>query len=377
MIGQRTFITRAPASSADAAGGARRSPPPATTWSRRSAHGSARRRWSPRNDGLAAHATERCMSERPWLRRPSALARQALVLYAALIVYGSWYPFSGWRSLGLAPFAYLFDPMPQYLTAFDVVTNVLGYMPFGALVVLARLSALARPAGGRAGLRARRPAVGRDGSGANLSADARRVQPRSRRQRARRAARRRDHVARDRRAARSRLAATFAASVVRARSRGARVPGRRMAVRDDVPGAAPVRSRQLAARAVAAIRSDDAGRAARVDAAGLARRRMAGAGRRVAARRRVGSLDHHAQPVRRARAGVAAGAPPRAVRAAAAAVCRRDLVREGGRDVPAIAVGPCVRLGDARRARGARVRHRCRARSRCICARGRVRRSRA
>ena len=27
--------------------------------------------------------------------------------------------------------------MPQYLTAFDVVTNVLGYMPFGALVVLA------------------------------------------------------------------------------------------------------------------------------------------------------------------------------------------------------------------------------------------------
>jgi VanZ family protein len=77
------------------------------------------------------------MSERPWLRRPSALARQALLVYAALIVYGSWYPFSGWRSLGIAPFAYLFDPMPQYLTAFDVITNVLGYMPFGALVVLA------------------------------------------------------------------------------------------------------------------------------------------------------------------------------------------------------------------------------------------------
>ncbi|WP_144111140.1 VanZ family protein [Paraburkholderia sp. BCC1886] len=77
------------------------------------------------------------MSERPWLRRPSALARQALLLYTALIVYGSWYPFSGWRSLGLTPFAYLSDPMPQYLTAFDVVTNVLGYMPFGALLVLA------------------------------------------------------------------------------------------------------------------------------------------------------------------------------------------------------------------------------------------------
>ncbi|WP_133649979.1 VanZ family protein [Paraburkholderia flava] len=77
------------------------------------------------------------MSDKPWQRRPSALARQALWLYAALIVYGSWYPFSGWRSLGLGPFDYLNDPLPQYLTAFDVVTNVLGYMPFGALCVLA------------------------------------------------------------------------------------------------------------------------------------------------------------------------------------------------------------------------------------------------
>jgi VanZ family protein len=77
------------------------------------------------------------MSDKSWQRRSSALARQALALYAALIVYGSLYPFTGWRSLGLGPFDYLFDPLPQYLTAFDVVTNVLGYMPFGALVVLA------------------------------------------------------------------------------------------------------------------------------------------------------------------------------------------------------------------------------------------------
>jgi len=72
-----------------------------------------------------------------WRNRPSMLARQALAGYAALIVYASWYPFHGWRSLGLGPFAYLSDPFPQYLTGFDVVTNVLGYMPFGALVVLA------------------------------------------------------------------------------------------------------------------------------------------------------------------------------------------------------------------------------------------------
>ncbi|CAM2182357.1 Teicoplanin resistance protein VanZ [Paraburkholderia sacchari] len=67
----------------------------------------------------------------------STLSRQAFALYTALIVYASWYPFSGWRSLGLGPFDYLSDPFPKYWTVFDVVTNVLGYMPFGALAVLA------------------------------------------------------------------------------------------------------------------------------------------------------------------------------------------------------------------------------------------------
>ncbi|CAD6513384.1 hypothetical protein LMG27952_00708 [Paraburkholderia hiiakae] len=73
----------------------------------------------------------------PLPRLASTLSRQSLALYTALIVYGSWYPFSGWRSLGLGPFAYLGDPWPRYWTVFDIVTNVLGYMPFGALVVLA------------------------------------------------------------------------------------------------------------------------------------------------------------------------------------------------------------------------------------------------
>ncbi|SAK40780.1 VanZ family protein [Caballeronia hypogeia] len=77
------------------------------------------------------------MTIKQWQRRPSAFSRQALAAYAALVVYGSLYPFSGWRSLGLSPFAYLTDPLPQYLTVFDVVTNVLGYMPLGALIVLA------------------------------------------------------------------------------------------------------------------------------------------------------------------------------------------------------------------------------------------------
>ncbi|WP_323123526.1 VanZ family protein [Burkholderia alba] len=69
--------------------------------------------------------------------RHSTLARQAFAAYAALIVYASLYPFSGWRSLGIDPFDYVFAPMPRYLTAFDVVTNVLGYLPFGGFAVLA------------------------------------------------------------------------------------------------------------------------------------------------------------------------------------------------------------------------------------------------
>ncbi|SDV48360.1 VanZ family protein [Chitinasiproducens palmae] len=70
-----------------------------------------------------------------WQRRASPLARQALAVYAALVLYGSLYPFRGWRSVGFGPFDYLAAPLPHYWTTFDVVINVLGYMPLGALLV--------------------------------------------------------------------------------------------------------------------------------------------------------------------------------------------------------------------------------------------------
>ncbi len=70
-------------------------------------------------------------------RGPSSLGRQLFGAYAALVVYASLYPFMGWRSLGVGPFDYLFAPMPRYWTGFDVVTNVLGYLPLGALAVAA------------------------------------------------------------------------------------------------------------------------------------------------------------------------------------------------------------------------------------------------
>src|SRR5487761_2412367 len=69
--------------------------------------------------------------------RPSPLARYLLLAYVLLIVYGSLYPFSGWRDQGVCPFAYLAGRLPRYITAFDVVTNLLAYMPLGFLALLA------------------------------------------------------------------------------------------------------------------------------------------------------------------------------------------------------------------------------------------------
>ncbi len=56
--------------------------------------------------------------------------------YAALIVYASLYPFSEWRDHGIAPWAYLVAGWPKYWTAFDLVANVVGYVPLGFLLAL-------------------------------------------------------------------------------------------------------------------------------------------------------------------------------------------------------------------------------------------------
>ena len=59
--------------------------------------------------------------------------------YVALIVYASLYPFSGWYDQGIAPWAFMTSPWPKWWTAFDIVANVLGYMPLGFLVALSFL----------------------------------------------------------------------------------------------------------------------------------------------------------------------------------------------------------------------------------------------
>jgi VanZ family protein len=68
--------------------------------------------------------------------RSSPVARAALLVYLLLIVYASWFPFSGWRSSGLSPFAFLNLTPQRYWTGFDVMVNVVGYIPLGALIVL-------------------------------------------------------------------------------------------------------------------------------------------------------------------------------------------------------------------------------------------------
>ncbi|MFL6675949.1 MAG: VanZ family protein [Massilia sp.] len=73
----------------------------------------------------------------PAAPRGSPVARAALLTYLLLIVYASWYPFSGWRNNGLSPFTFLNLTPPRYWTGFDVVVNVVGYIPLGALLVLA------------------------------------------------------------------------------------------------------------------------------------------------------------------------------------------------------------------------------------------------
>jgi VanZ family protein len=55
--------------------------------------------------------------------------------YAALIVYGSLYPLSGWRVPAASIFSFLTDPIPEHLYRSDLLTNVLAYIPLGALIV--------------------------------------------------------------------------------------------------------------------------------------------------------------------------------------------------------------------------------------------------
>ena len=66
-------------------------------------------------------------------------------LYAVLIAYASLYPFVPWKVPGVSPSAFLMLPWPRYWTAFDLLANLLGYIPLGALVFGAIVRSGGRP----------------------------------------------------------------------------------------------------------------------------------------------------------------------------------------------------------------------------------------
>ena len=55
-------------------------------------------------------------------------------LYAALIVYASLYPFSGWGGGHGSPLDFVLEPSQRGITRFDLWSNFIAYLPFGGLV---------------------------------------------------------------------------------------------------------------------------------------------------------------------------------------------------------------------------------------------------
>ena len=74
----------------------------------------------------------------PGLHRTSAWP--LALIYSALIVFASLFPFDGWRAQGIDPLVFLLAPLPPpYWTGFDVAINVMGYAPLGFLLGLGML----------------------------------------------------------------------------------------------------------------------------------------------------------------------------------------------------------------------------------------------
>ena len=67
------------------------------------------------------------------------LAWPSAWLFGVLVAYASLYPFEGWRVQGSNPFAFLTEPLPRYWLAFDVFSNLVGYVPLGFLLAVTAL----------------------------------------------------------------------------------------------------------------------------------------------------------------------------------------------------------------------------------------------
>lgn len=58
------------------------------------------------------------------------------LLFAAMVVYASLYPFEGWRWPAVPLLDFLSAPLSKYWSAFDVAANLVGYVPLGFLLAL-------------------------------------------------------------------------------------------------------------------------------------------------------------------------------------------------------------------------------------------------
>ena len=75
-------------------------------------------------------------------RQSTSFAGPLAVAYAALVLYASLFPFTGWRwPPGHDPASLLVLPWPPWRDTFDLWANLLGYAPWGGLLVLALLGA--------------------------------------------------------------------------------------------------------------------------------------------------------------------------------------------------------------------------------------------
>jgi len=66
---------------------------------------------------------------------PSLLSVYLAAAYTLLAVYASLHPFADWRDTGVDPLAFLSARWPRYWTVFDLVVNVVAYLPLGFLWV--------------------------------------------------------------------------------------------------------------------------------------------------------------------------------------------------------------------------------------------------
>lgn len=63
------------------------------------------------------------------------MAQLLLILYLCLVIYTSLTPFNFLLDSHLLPWSWLLAPTPRYIPIFDVITNIVGYLPFGFLMI--------------------------------------------------------------------------------------------------------------------------------------------------------------------------------------------------------------------------------------------------